>query len=196
MLASVSSTYTEVMTAVFSETIAAKAWLATGAAVFALVQVTTAARIFGKLENVIRLPHEMVKRIPLVGAARVPADAARDLPLRLHPRLPDNEREGDGALHRGFVRLRRVRGEGLLRARPSAPALDAATRRRDAVLRTGDPVADVGVLVLHGRPLRLLRQRGGSRCEAGGGSPWDARGGSPCEGRGYTASPRGRSSVG
>ena len=63
MLASVSSTYTEVMTAVFSETIAAKAWLATGAAVFALVQVTTAARIFGKLENVIRLPHEMVKRI-------------------------------------------------------------------------------------------------------------------------------------
>ena len=63
MVASVSSTYTEVMTAVFSAPIAGKAWLATGAAFFALVQVTTAARIFGKLQNVIRLRHETVKRI-------------------------------------------------------------------------------------------------------------------------------------
>jgi len=63
VLASVSSTYTDVMTAVFSETIAAKAWLATAAGVFALVQVTTAARIFGKLQGIVRLPHETVKRI-------------------------------------------------------------------------------------------------------------------------------------
>src|SRR3954453_2736116 len=63
MLASVSSTYTDVMTSVFSETIAAKAWFATAAGFFALVQITTAARIFGKLQRVIRLPHETVKRI-------------------------------------------------------------------------------------------------------------------------------------
>jgi hypothetical protein len=63
MLASVSSTYTDVMTSVFSSTIAAKAWFATAAAVLAVVQVSTGARIFGKLQRVIRLPHEHVKRI-------------------------------------------------------------------------------------------------------------------------------------
>ena len=63
MLASVSSTYTEIMTAVFSAPIVGKAWFATAAIVLALVQITTAARIFGKLQGVIRLPHETVKRI-------------------------------------------------------------------------------------------------------------------------------------
>jgi hypothetical protein len=63
VLASASSTYTDIMTAVFSAPIAGKAWLATAAGFFALVQVTTAARIFGKFQNVIRLPHERVKRI-------------------------------------------------------------------------------------------------------------------------------------
>jgi Family of unknown function (DUF6529) len=63
VLASASSTYTDIMTAVFSAPIAGKAWLATAAGFFALVQVTTAARIFGKFKNVIRLPHETVKRI-------------------------------------------------------------------------------------------------------------------------------------
>ena len=63
MLASVSSAYTDVMTAVFSETIAGKAWLASAAGLFAIVQVTTAARIFGKLQGIIRLPHTTVKRI-------------------------------------------------------------------------------------------------------------------------------------
>ncbi len=63
MLASVNSTYTDLMTSVFSSTIAAKAWFATAAGIFALVQVTTAARIFGKLESVVRLPHALVKAI-------------------------------------------------------------------------------------------------------------------------------------
>ena len=63
MVASVSSTYTDLMTAVFSETIAGKAWFATAAGVFGLVQITTAARIFGKLQGVIRLPHTTVKQI-------------------------------------------------------------------------------------------------------------------------------------
>ena len=63
MLGSVNSTYTDIVTAVFSSTIAAKAWFATAAIVFALVQVSTGARIFGKLQRVVRLPHARVKLI-------------------------------------------------------------------------------------------------------------------------------------
>ena len=49
-LADVSETYTDLVTTVFSSAIAAKAWLATGALALALVQVTTAARIYGRLD--------------------------------------------------------------------------------------------------------------------------------------------------
>ena len=49
LVADVSETYTDLVTSVFSSTIAAKAWFATAAVVLALVQVTTAARIYGKL---------------------------------------------------------------------------------------------------------------------------------------------------
>jgi Family of unknown function (DUF6529) len=49
LIAGVSETYTDLMTTVFSSTIAAKAWFATAAVILALVQVTTAARIYGKL---------------------------------------------------------------------------------------------------------------------------------------------------
>jgi Family of unknown function (DUF6529) len=48
-VADVNETYTDIVTAVFSSTIAAKAWLATAALALAFVQVTTAARIYGKL---------------------------------------------------------------------------------------------------------------------------------------------------
>jgi Family of unknown function (DUF6529) len=48
-LADVSETYTDLVTTVFSSTIAAKAWLASAALLLAVVQVTTAARIYGKL---------------------------------------------------------------------------------------------------------------------------------------------------
>ncbi|MFN2469084.1 MAG: DUF6529 family protein [Gaiellaceae bacterium] len=61
MLASVNSTYTDMMESVFSSAIAGKAWFATAAGVLALVQVTTAARIFGKLKPVVRLPQPVVK---------------------------------------------------------------------------------------------------------------------------------------
>jgi hypothetical protein len=63
MLASVNSTYTDLVTTVFTSTIAAKAWFATAAIVLAVIQITTAARIFGKLKPVIRLPYESVKAI-------------------------------------------------------------------------------------------------------------------------------------
>ena len=53
LIASVNSTYTDIVTAVFSSTIAAKAWFASAAGAFALMQILTAARIFGKLTGVI-----------------------------------------------------------------------------------------------------------------------------------------------
>ncbi len=63
MLASVDSTYTEIMTAVFSSTIAAKAWFATAAVLLACVQVLTAARIFGHLQGVVRIAPPLVNRV-------------------------------------------------------------------------------------------------------------------------------------
>jgi hypothetical protein len=63
LLASVESTYTDIVTSVFSSTIAGKAWFATAAVILAFVQVTTAARIFGHLQGIVRLPSEQVKRI-------------------------------------------------------------------------------------------------------------------------------------
>jgi hypothetical protein len=49
-LADVNDVYTDIMTSVFSTTIAAKAWLATAAVILAVVQVLTGARMFGKLQ--------------------------------------------------------------------------------------------------------------------------------------------------
>jgi hypothetical protein len=63
VLASVSSTYTDIVTSVFSSTIAAKAWFASAAGVLALVQVTTGARIFGKLQRLIPLKRPWPNRI-------------------------------------------------------------------------------------------------------------------------------------
>ncbi len=62
-LASVNSTYTDIVTWVFSSTIAAKAWFATAAFCLALVQVSSGARIFGKLERVIPLSGGVVAGI-------------------------------------------------------------------------------------------------------------------------------------
>jgi hypothetical protein len=63
MLASANSTYTDIVTSVFSTTIAAKAWFATAAVALAIVQVSTGARIFGKLEHLIPLPGNVVATI-------------------------------------------------------------------------------------------------------------------------------------
>ena len=63
MLASVESTYTDVMTAVFSSTIAAKAWIATAAILLGVVQVSTGARIFGKLRRLVRIQGPWVNRV-------------------------------------------------------------------------------------------------------------------------------------
>src|SRR5437763_9568762 len=63
VLASANSTYTDIVTSVFSSTIAAKAWLASIAFGLAFVQVSTGARIFGKLRRVIPLPPRIVAPI-------------------------------------------------------------------------------------------------------------------------------------
>jgi hypothetical protein len=48
-LADVNDVYTDIMTSVFSTTIAAKAWLATVAVILAVFQVVSGSRIYGKL---------------------------------------------------------------------------------------------------------------------------------------------------
>ena len=63
LLLDVNRTYTDVVTTVFSSTIAMKVWFATAAIVLAVVQVSTATRMWGHLEGVIRLPFPVVKRI-------------------------------------------------------------------------------------------------------------------------------------
>jgi Mn2+/Fe2+ NRAMP family transporter len=62
-IASVESTYTELVTTVFSTPIAFKAWFASVAAAFGVVQVATGARIFGKLRGFVRVPPPRVNRI-------------------------------------------------------------------------------------------------------------------------------------
>jgi Family of unknown function (DUF6529) len=61
-LADVSEAYTDVVTTVFSSAIAAKAWFATAAIVLAVVQVTTASRMYGKL-RVLRFRGPWVARV-------------------------------------------------------------------------------------------------------------------------------------
>lgn len=63
LLLDVNRTYTDVVTSVFSSTIAMKAWFATAAIVLVVVQVSTATRMWGHLEAVIRLPGPVVQRI-------------------------------------------------------------------------------------------------------------------------------------
>jgi hypothetical protein len=63
VLASVESTWTDLMTSVFSTGIAGKAWFASAALVFAVIQVLTGARIFGKLQRVVRIERPYVNRV-------------------------------------------------------------------------------------------------------------------------------------
>ena len=58
--ASVASSYSDLMTTVFSTPIEAKAWFATAAVVLAVVQVSTAARMWGHLKGVIPLSDAVV----------------------------------------------------------------------------------------------------------------------------------------
>ena len=63
LAASVESAYTNLVTSVFSTPIAFKAWFASAAALFAIVQVLTGARIFGKLTGIVPVPPPRVNRI-------------------------------------------------------------------------------------------------------------------------------------
>jgi hypothetical protein len=63
VLADVNSSYTSIVTSVFSSTIAAKAAFATAAIVLACLQIVTAARIYGRLQSVVRVPDSIVSRV-------------------------------------------------------------------------------------------------------------------------------------
>jgi hypothetical protein len=63
MFASVESTYTDIVTSVFSTPIAFKAWFATIAAGLAVVQVLTGARIFGRLQRLVPIERPYVNRV-------------------------------------------------------------------------------------------------------------------------------------
>ena len=63
VVASVESTYIDAMTSIFSTAIAGKAWFATAAVVLAVAQVSTGARIFGKLERIVPIGRPYVNRI-------------------------------------------------------------------------------------------------------------------------------------
>src|SRR6266508_5124786 len=63
MIASVASTYQDILTSVFSSSIAAKAWLASAAGVLAIVQISTGARIFGKIKRFVPIPPPYVNRV-------------------------------------------------------------------------------------------------------------------------------------
>jgi hypothetical protein len=63
MVASVESAYTDLVTSVFSTPIAFKAWFASAAALLAVLQVLTGARIFGKLERFVPIRRPHVNRV-------------------------------------------------------------------------------------------------------------------------------------
>jgi Family of unknown function (DUF6529) len=63
VFADVNSSYTSIVTSVFSSTIAAKAAFATAAVLLACLQLATAARIYGRLRSVVRLPDAVVPRV-------------------------------------------------------------------------------------------------------------------------------------
>ena len=60
---SVESRYIDLVTSVFSTPIAFTAWFASAALLFAVVQVLTGARIFGKLTGIVPVPPPGVNRI-------------------------------------------------------------------------------------------------------------------------------------
>jgi hypothetical protein len=62
-LGDVSSTYADIVETVFSSTIAGKAWLATFAFALAIVQVLTASRMWGKLQQVVPLGFATARRL-------------------------------------------------------------------------------------------------------------------------------------
>jgi hypothetical protein len=62
-ISSVEARYIDLVTSVFSTPIAFKAWFASAAALFAIVQLLTGARIFGKLTGIVPVPPPRVNRI-------------------------------------------------------------------------------------------------------------------------------------
>ena len=134
-----------------------KAWLATGAVVLAIVQVLTASRMWGKLQRVVPLSFATSRRIHR-WSGRIAL--LLTLPVFFHCvtilgfRTPD-ARVAIHSIAGSFVygvvaaKLLVIRWKGY-------PALGASGARRLARRDPRDAVADVELLVLHERPVRLL----------------------------------------
>ena len=145
---------------VFSSTIAAKAWFATAAVVLALVQVTTAARIYGKLSF---LP----ERGPAI--ARTHRWSGRlafllTLPVFFHCvtilgfQTPDARVAVHAIVGTFFYGV--FAAKVLVVRDHSLPGWALPTAGSDAGVDAGRPLAHVEPLVLHDREVRLLMGRG------------------------------------
>ena len=62
-VADVASSYRNLVETVFSSTIAAKAWLASVALLLAIIQIITAARLYGRLAGVVPLSAKTVAKV-------------------------------------------------------------------------------------------------------------------------------------
>lgn len=162
--ADVSQTYTDLVTTVFSSTIAAKAWLATIAVVLALVQVTTAARIFGKL-SFLRMQGPWVPRVHRWSGRLA---FLFTLPVFFHCvtilgfQTPDTRVAAHSLAGTFFYGV--LRGEGADRPRPLAARLGASRCGSFPRIDPGPPLADVEPLVLHERAVRVLMSRAWRPC--------------------------------
>ena len=127
MLASVNSTYTDIVTSVFSSAIAGKVWFASLAIFFALIQIVTATRIYGKLRGV--LPGS-VFGVPVATIHRWSGRIAFlcTLPVAFHSALTDEDAvEGDR--------------QGAEERHPARPAVDPPDREPEE--RRGDEAREL-----------------------------------------------------
>src|SRR4029450_4364774 len=143
VLASVESAYTDLVTSVFSTPIAFKAWFASAAALFAIVQVLTGARIFGKLTGIVPVPPPRVNRIHR-RSGRIAV--LLTLPVAFHCIFILGFQTDDA----------RFRGEAFFPPRPLPSALGGPARRRDALHGARAALEHLEPLVFHAGSVRLL----------------------------------------
>ena len=168
-LADVSETYADLVTTLFSSTIAAKAWFATAAVVLALVQVTTAARMWGRLGFL---------RVRGPSVARVHRWSGRlaflfTLPVFFHCVVGFATPDTRVAVHSlAGTFIYGVFAAKVLIVRDRSLPGDPAGGRDHAGVDTRPRVADLEPLVLHERAVRLLMGRGWRPLVVGASSSW------------------------
>ena len=158
LVASVESAYVDLVTSVFSTPIAFKAWFATVAVAFAIVQVLTGARIFGKLTGIVPVPPPRVNRIHRWSGRLA---ILFTLPVAFHCIFilgfkTDDARVLAHSLLGTFVYGVIAVKVFFVRDRDH-PQLDAAPCGRDPLHRAGAALEHLQPLVLHGGAIWVLR---------------------------------------